>query len=152
PFRSWDHGDTLYELGSDSVVVLLANVPLLGDWNSIDGAFAFFTSEEEATHYHHDHLGDGRSRMLLLVPGSLGDPRAAMTSLQPRPVRDLCARLRELARVNPFARWCVNPDSHRENSACGGFLGSGVAMGEGSGDEAVRMAAVSGIWRVMPGN
>ena len=99
-------------------MVLLANVPLLGDWNSTEGAFAFFTSEEEATHYHDHHLGDGRNRMLF-GPGAPDDPHEAMASLRPRPVQDLRARLAELADINPLAAWCVNPDGHRENSAYG---------------------------------
>ena len=153
PFRWWEQGDTLYELGSESIVVLLANVPLLGDWNSTEGAFAFFTSEEEATHYHDHHLGDGRNRMLF-GPGAPDDPHEAMASLRPRPVQDLRARLAELADINPLAAWCVNPDGHRENSAYGRlFYGGPHPVGLGETDtEAPRMGAVSGIWKVLPDN
>src|SRR5262249_14272145 len=56
PFREWNQGDPLYELRTADLVVLLAHVPLLGDWNSTEGAFAFFTSEDEAEHYRHHHL------------------------------------------------------------------------------------------------
>jgi hypothetical protein len=143
PFRGWQQGETLHELGSDSLVVLLANVPLLGDWNSTEGAFAFFTSEEQATHYHQHHLGDGRNRMLFVAAGAPNDPHEAMASLKPRPVMDLKVRLKELSQINPLAAWCVNPDGHRENSGYGRLDNS---------TEAPRMAAVSGIWTVIPGN
>jgi hypothetical protein len=154
PFRCWEQGEALYELGSDSIVVLLANVPLLGNWNSTEGAFAFFTSEEQATHYHHHHLGDGRNRMLFVGPGAPKDPHEAMASLRPTPVADLRARLEELSRISPLAAWCVNPDGHRENSAYGRlFYGEHHPVGlPDDGSEAPRMAAVSGIWKVMPGN
>ncbi len=33
PFRAWNHGDPLYELATDGIVVLIADVPLMGDWN-----------------------------------------------------------------------------------------------------------------------
>lgn len=144
PFRQWDHGDVLYELRSDDLVVLLADVPLLGDWNSTEGAFAFFTSEQEAAHYHSHHLGDGRNRMVSVTSRAPNDPHEAMASLRPRPVADLQIRLSELAGVNPFAAWCVNPDGHRENSAYGR-----LRFGD---SEPARMGAVSGIWKVMPGN
>lgn len=154
PFRGWQQGETLYELGSDSIVVLLATVPLLGDWNSTEGAFAFFTSEEQATHYHHHHLGDGRNRMLFVAAGAPNDAHEAMASLRPRPILDLRARLQELSQINPVAAWCVNPDGHRENSAYGRLLDVGhhpVGLPDGDA-EAVRMTAVSGIWTVMPDN
>ncbi len=154
PFRGWQQGEALYELGSESIVVLLANVPLLGDWNSTEGAFAFFTSEEQATHYHQHHLGDGRNRMLFVGAGAPNDVFKAMASLKPRPILDLKVRLKELSEINLLAAWCVNPDGHRENSAYGRlFYGGHHPVGRSDGDAgAPRMAAVSGIWTVMPGN
>lgn len=151
PFRSWNDGDPFYELGSDSLVFLVSDVPLMGDWNSTEGAFAFFTSEEEATHYQQHHLGNGRNRMLLA--GS-GDPGVAMATVRPRPVSDLRSRLKELVAINPLAAWCVNPDGHRENSAYGRLHYGGThptGLNE-DGADAPRMASVSGIWKVIPGN
>ena len=154
PFRSWEQGDTVYELGSDSIMILLANVPLLGDWNSTEGAFAFFTSEEKAVHYHCHHLGDGRNRMLVVAPDSPTDPHEAMAGLKPRPVKDLQTRLAEMAQIYPTAAWCVNPDDNRENSGYGRLIYSGdYSKGFKDGGSAhFRMGAVSGIWRVTPGN
>jgi hypothetical protein len=151
PFRNWEQGDKLYELRSDSLVVLIANVPLLGDWNSPKGAFAFFTSKEEATHYHHHHLGDGRNRMLLVSPGAPEDAHEAMASLQPRPLNDLNSRLEELSTISPIAAWCVNPDGHRENSAYGRIFGSNFSDDD-LHRQAPSMSAVSGIWNVQPNN
>ena len=144
PFRGWDHGETLYELGSECIVVLIAEVPLLGDWNSVDGAFAFFTSEDKALHFRDHHLGDGRNRMLFITAGSSDDPHQAMASLRSRPVSDLRARLTVLASISPIAAWCVNPDGPREDSAYGRF--------PGKNSETPSMAALSGIWNVLPGN
>ena len=155
PFRWWEQGETIYELSSESIVVRLSSVPLLGDWNSTAGAFAFFTSEEEAIHYHQHHLGNGRNRMQVVGPNAPSDPHEAMASLRPSPVTDLKARLRELAEISPVAAWCVNPDGHRENSAYGRLLYGGVhpvGLGDDSSNEAPSMAAVSGIWNVMPNN
>jgi hypothetical protein len=154
PFREWQQGETLFELRSESIVVLLANVPLLGDWNSTEGAYAFFASKEQATHYLMHHLGDGRNRMVFVASDGPDDAHAAMDSLEPRPVSNLSERLRELSQISPFAAWCVNPDGHRENSAYGRlFYGGDHPAGiPNSPAEAPRMAAVSGIWRVMPGN
>ena len=140
PFRGWQQGGLLYELRSESLFVLLAHVPLLGHWNSTEGAFAFFTSEESARHYHQHHLGNGRNRMLRIAKGGPEEPRAAMASLRPWPVRDLQQRLDELAKISPLAAWCVNPDGHREDASYGRL----------SFD--LKMIAVSGIWSVRPQN
>ena len=154
PFRGWEQGDTLYELASDSIVVLLANVPLLGDWNSTEGAFAFFTSEEQATHYQHQHLGDGRNRMIFHGANAPLDPHEAMASLAPRPIIDLRSRLEQLSEINPFANWCINPDGHRENSAYGRLIPFGQPpVGKSKkANSGPQMTAVSGIWTVMPSN
>ncbi len=154
PFRGWEQGDALYELASESTVVLLANVPLLGDWNSTEGAFAFFTSEEHANHYQHHHLGDGRNRMIFHGANAPLDPHEAMASLGPRPIIDLRSRLEQLSEINPFANWCINPDGHRENSAYGRLIHFDRTPVGGS-EEAnsdPQMTAVSGIWTVMPSN
>ena len=156
PFRDWDDGDPLFEICSDSLVVLLANVHLLGPWNSPDGAFAFFTSADKAEHYLRHHLGDGRNRMLLAGPGAPESPAAAFASLAVRPVTDLRVRLQELAGVAPIAAWCVNPDGHREDSGYGRLVYGGehpAALSPNSDDvDEPRMVAVSGIWSVAPGN
>jgi hypothetical protein len=148
PFRGWQQGETLYELGTENIVVLLAHVPLLGPWNSTEGAFAFFTSEEAAIDYREYRLADGRSRMLYLG-GQPTNDEEAMASLRPRPVRDLSRRLRELSQINPGAAWCVNPAGHREDSACGRWFDDELAH---TTSAIHRMAAVSGIWQVIPGN
>jgi hypothetical protein len=154
PFREWEQGGLVYELCNDDIVVMLADVPILGDWNSTEGAFAFFTSEERAEHYRDHHLGNGRNRMLFLGSGALNDPQEAMAAIHPRQVPDLRVRLVELATVNPVAAWCLNPDDHRENTACGRLpLGGNRPVGAGQGqDEVPKLAAVSGIWDVLPGN
>lgn len=156
PFRDWDDGDPLFEICSDSVVVLLANVHLLGPWNSSDGAFAFFTSADKAEHYLRDHLGDGRNRMVLVGTDAPESPEAAFASLAVRPVTDLRGRLLILAEVAPVAAWCVNPDGHREDSGYGrlGYAEdhpAAIAPNTDDIDEP-RMVAVSGIWSVAPGN
>lgn len=148
PFRSWDHGDPLYELATDDIVVLLANVPLLGDWNSIDGAVAFFTSEADAYHYQRFHLADGRNQMWLSGPNAPRGAREAMGSLRPRSVADLRVRLAELRALLPFAAWCVNPDGHRENAGCGRLLVDGESDRGGQ----FHMSAVSGVWTVSADN
>jgi len=155
PFRVWEQGERLYELGSDDVVVLVGNVPLLGDWNSTEGAFAFFTSEDDASHFRDHHLCQGRGENRIMIgPNGPDGPRHAIAELTARPVLDLRARLEELSQINPLAAWCVNPDGHRENSAYGRLLYGGqhpVGLPDDSA-EAPWMAAVSGIWKVMPGN
>jgi hypothetical protein len=154
PFRDWQQGESLYELRSESLVVLLAHVPLLGHWNSIEGAFAFFTSEVEALHYQQHHLGNGRNRMLRVAKGGPDDPHAAMASLKPWPVRDLRNRIEELSQIRPLAAWCINPDSHRENAAYGRLSFDGefsVGMPDVTA-ASPKMEAVSGIWLVMSGN
>ena len=91
PFRGWNHGDLLYELRSENAVVLLADVPLLGHWNSTDGAFAFFTSREEADHYLQDHIRGGFNRILSGLPDRRHDRSAAPAGLRSCPVEDLRA-------------------------------------------------------------
>jgi hypothetical protein len=155
PFRDWQHGDPFYELCTEDIVVMLADVPLLGDWNSTEGAFAFFTSRDQAEHYHHHHLGDGRNRMLFVGSGAPSDAYEAMGSLRPTAVTDLGVRLAQLAEVSPLAAWCVNPDEHRENCGYGRLALSGhhpVTLNPKSTDKAARMAAVSGVWRLDAGN
>ncbi|MFM7295685.1 MAG: hypothetical protein ACKO4Q_00460, partial [Planctomycetota bacterium] len=80
PFRDWEDGDPLFEIRADGIVVLIAEVHLLGHWNSTEGAFAFFTSEEQAAHYLSHHLGDGRNRMLMLGSDAPESAEAAFGS------------------------------------------------------------------------
>lgn len=152
PFRNWKNGDPLFEIRATDVVVLLADVPLVGDWNSTEGAFAFFTSAEQAEHYLTQHLRNGQNRVLT---GPLAPPSDfAVTTLAVQPVLDLKARLGELLDVNPFAIWCVNPDSHREDTAYGRLAvrqGHEIGFAVGESRE-TRMAAVSGIWVLEPSN
>lgn len=154
PFRSWDDGDVLFEIASATDVVLLADIPLLGDWNSTDGAFAFFTSEEHAEYFLRNRLGDGRNRMLSIVKSAPEDPYVAMGNLRPHVVTDLHSRLTELCKYAPLAAWCVNPSSHREDSGYGRLHYGGkhpVAL-QNDGLITFRMASVSGIWRLKPNN
>lgn len=154
PFRDWDHGDQFYELRTDKLVVLLANVPLLEDWNSTEGAFAFFTEEANAHHYLEHHLGDGRNRMLSVGPFDHNDARQMMASLRSEPVHDLRDRLAELQQIKPFAAWCINPDSSRENGGYGRliYVNHPAAVGETASGPLPRMIAVSGHWSVQPRN
>ncbi len=155
PFRDWDHGDPLYELRTDDLVVVLAHEPLQQDWNSTKGAFAFFTSQEEAEHFHKVHLGNGRNRMVPVGPNPPQDPHEAMASLRPTPVADLRSRLLELVDVSPLAAWCINPDGHRERTAYGRLIFHGdhpVSMQGVATDEVPKMATLSGIWRVLSDN
>lgn len=145
PFRNWRDGDPLYELAADEITVLIANVPLLGHWKSPQGALAFFTTAEEAAHYHHHRLGDGVNRMLV-GPTGPEDAQTAIESLTPQAVSDLNGRLRDLAENFSRTAWCVNPSGHRENSAYGWLMtGSHPNM-------APQMRTVAGIWDVRPGN
>jgi len=162
PFRNWSQGDPLYELGADGTVLLFGDVSLLGDWNSLDGAFAFFTSREKAQdhldHLHHDHLGNTMFLQEAGTTAAPGDQGAWKESLRPIPVPDLNARLRELTDWLPAYTWCVNPKGHREDSAYGTISASGLyrpqptALREDPAGADPRMTAVSGIWRVLPGN
>jgi hypothetical protein len=145
PFRYWDQGDPLYELATESLVVLLASVPLMGDWNSPDGAFAFFTSAEEALHYRDHRLGDGRNRMI--ANGELGDHDSVdlMASLEPMRVDDVASRLQELKAIQGMAAWCINPSGHREDSGFG-------RLWEPRNDSVHQLRTVAGNWLVRPGN
>ena len=145
PFRHWDHGAPLYELATKNLVVLLAEVPLMGDWNSTDGAFAFFTTEEEARYYHARHLANGRNRMIALGKSVEGDPALLMASLKPVKVSDLAGRLRELKKIMGTAAWCINPSGHRGSGGFGRFWESN----KGSN---FQLRTVAGNWRVLPGN
>lgn len=89
PFRDWKQGDPLYELRSETHVVVLSDVPLLGDWNSPDGSFAFFTTKEQAIEYHQNHLGDGKNRMIPMENTAPLNSRAIIANMFPRPMRDL---------------------------------------------------------------
>jgi len=155
PFRNWDQGEPLYELRSDSLAVLIAEVPLLGDWNSTEGAFAFFTESADAEHYRECRLGDGRNRMIGLGASTCTSAEELMASIRPQPVIDLSTRLAELVTVNPLAAWCVNPTGHRENAAYGRLeFGTDHPAQLRVGDESTppRMIAVSGHWLVKPEN
>jgi hypothetical protein len=152
PFRDWDHGAPLYELRSDDALLLLSDVPLIGAWNSTEGAFAFFTSRERAERYLEEQLNDGRNWLLGVGDRDVSEDLA--NKLRAAPVHDLQTRLHELYRLRPLAAWCVNPAGHRENAAYGRlFYGDAhpVSM-SGNAADAPRMAAVSGIWRVLPDN
>lgn len=154
PFQTWQQGGLLYELCSDHAVVLLANVALLGDWNSPDGAFAFFLSAEGAEHYLRAHLGDGRNKMAFTSAGGPKTAAGAMASLGVRPVRDLRSRLAQLCDVRPEAAWCVNPDGHRGNSGFGRMCERGrlpIAFFTDP-NEAIHMTTVAGRWRLLPNN
>ena len=154
PFRSWDDGDVLYELASETDVVLLADVPLLGNWNSTVGSFAFFTSEENADYYLKNLLGNDKNRMLSIAKSAPEDPYEAMAKIRPRAITDLQSRLTELSLFAPFAAWCVNPNSHREDSGYGRLhYGGDHPVGRQQGVQVTyRMAAVSGIWRLVQNN
>lgn len=145
PFRVRDNGDPLYELTTDGIVVLLADVPSMGDWNSPDGAFAFFTTEQAALDYHADQLGDGRNRMMTTGEPVAGDPDEMMASLKPTRVDDLANRLKELKQLWGTAAWCINPSGHREDSGFGRLFESGE-------DNGFQLRTVAGNWRVCAGN
>jgi hypothetical protein len=155
PFRDWKSGDPLYELRSEHHVVLLSHVGLLGDWNSPEGSFAFFTSKELALDYHQNHLGNGRNRMFPFAFGAPEDPHKAMANLMPRRIYDLRIRLNQLTKINLDAAWCVNPHSHRENAAYGRLapfsLGAKI-VGNERVFETPKMFAVSGVWKVKANN
>jgi hypothetical protein len=145
PFRAWDDGDPLYELTTDGIVVLLADVPAMGDWNSPDGAFAFFTSEQAALDYHAHRLGDGRNRMMTTGKPVADNPGEMIASLKPARVDDLANRLQELNQVWGSAAWCINPSGHREDSGFG-------RLWERWEDKCFRLRTVAGNWLVRSGN
>jgi hypothetical protein len=154
PFRNWKNGDPLFEIRSDGLVVLLAEVELIGHWNSTDGAFAFFTSQEEAQHYLTHHIGNGWNQIRPIGSQASMSAKDALASLRVRPVSDLKARLQDLARISPIAAWCINPDGHRENSGYGRLWFAGehpARLAQKEGEE-TRMLAVSGIWRLDSAN
>jgi hypothetical protein len=132
-------------LRGDGIVVLLANVPLMGDWNSPDGAVAFFTSEDAALEFHQHHLGDGRNRMIMTKDTGMADPAEAMASLTPHRIEDLGLRLKELEQVVGMSAWCINPTGHREDSGFG-------RLWETESDGSFKLRTVAGNWKVRPGN
>jgi hypothetical protein len=150
PFRDWEHGDQLFEIANDHCVILVADVPLLGDWNSTDGSFAFFSSEIAAERFHRFCVADGQNRMIV-TGGDLVEPEDIWKSLEVRPVSDLASRLDHLASINPFAKWCVNPRGYRENAGYGA-LGLGGPNDGGPtdpiNDTGYVLETVSGTWRV----
>lgn len=154
PFRYWEDGNPLYELATDNILVLLADVPLLGSWNSTDGAFAFFTSEENAEYYLNHRLADEKNRILVKSDSTTETPNELVSNLRPRMVVDLSSRLSELAKIFPVAAWCINPSSHREDSGYGRLMyGGDHPVGREPGDHVTyRMATVSGIWRLLKDN
>lgn len=141
PFRNWEQGDPLYELATEGLVVLLASVPLLGDWNSPEGAFAFFTSAEEALYYRDHFLGNGRNRIIGTGESGDGDPADLMASLEALRVDDVASRLQELKAIQGMAAWCINPSGHRED---GGF----GRLWEPRNDSAHQLRTVAGNWLV----
>ena len=145
PFREWDNGDPLYELRTDGIVVLLAEVPSMGDWSSPDGAIAFFTSEQAAIDYRAHQLSDGRSRMMTTGESVADDPGEMMASLKPSKVKDLAKRLRELKQVFSLAAWCINPSGHRADSGFG-------RLWENEEGTCFRLRTVAGNWLVRSGN
>lgn len=165
PFRGWDHGDALFEVRSGNAIVLLADVPLLGHWNSPEGAVAFFTSRELAAEFIHDYLP--RTRVALLYPPDAPAPRVVDrpdvpdAPRSPKPVLriesvpDLARRVLALRDIIPLAAFAVNPTGHRESSGYGRIDFAGphpVVVGGLAGDGIPRMAGVSGIWKILPGN
>jgi len=155
PFRGWNHGDMLYEIRSDQLTVVLADVPVMGDWNSTEGAFAFFTNYEDARYYIEHSLGDGQNKMLSTEPGAPDDRDEAMTSLRPETVHDLRKRLVEFAEINPFAAWSINPNGHRENSGYGRLFDEeqhSMQSDSTGSDPTFRLIAVSGHWSLQPKN
>jgi len=145
PFRYWEQGDPLYELSAEGLAVLIANVPLMGDWNSPDGAFVFFTSEEEALDYHAHHIGDGCNRIMGIGKSSVGTRREVMASLKPKRIEDVANRLKEMEEIWGTAAWCINPRGHREDSGFGRFRGTE----EGP---CFKLRTVAGNWVVHPDN
>ena len=145
PFRHWVQGDPLYELTTEGLVVLLASVPLLGDWNSPEGAFAFFTSAEEALYYRDHLLGNGRNRLIVTGDSGHGDPSDLMASLEALRVDDVANRLEELKGIQGMAAWCINPSGHREDSGLG-------RLWEPLNDSVHQLRTVAGNWLVRAGN
>lgn len=118
PFRDWENGDFFYELRGENDILLLGNVPLLGNWNSTEGAVPFFTSENDAHHFFAHYLGQGQNRILNSRQNTPDLPQFIM-NIRPTPIKDLALRLKELSDITPFAAWCINPNGHRENSGYG---------------------------------
>ena len=92
------------------------------------------------------------------------------TRVQHQPVRvpgrlRICARGWRNCAIDPLAAWCVNPMGHREDTGCGRLLDVVSNPGAKESDDSttedadqdaveatLRMATVSGTWKVMPGN
>ena len=147
PFRGWNHGDPLFELRNERTSLQIANVPILGDWISIDGAFAFFTDQECAEHYLAHYLERERYRLIFSPESQIGNGyiKEPLEKLVATPVVDLQQRLGELNEISPFSDWCINPIGHRENSGYGSLLGKQDANLSETG---FCMKSVSGIWKI----
>lgn len=115
---NWSSGDPLFELRTAAHFLLIGHVPLLGDWNSFVGSLAFFTSEESAEEYRGNLCKAGSCRIMQEESGEF-DPGAGPDLLSLHEVRDLGARLSDLARVAPLACWSINPGGGREASGYG---------------------------------
>lgn len=89
PFREWKQGNPLYELRSETHVVVLSDVPLLGDWNSPDGSFAFFTTKEQAIEYLQNHLDNEKHRMIPIATTAPQNSHVNLAIVFPRLMRDL---------------------------------------------------------------
>ena len=138
PFRSWEQGDPFYELKGDNLRLRIAECPLLGDWINIDGAFAIFTSEEDAWHYLHQHAFSGNNLIDVRAQTGMELPdEPPVEQLVPHPIHDLAERISEMTEETPFVSICIDPDGHREN------------MAYVRDDEIV---SVSGRWKILPGN
>lgn len=146
PFRGWKQGDPLYELRTDSMLILLSDVPLLGDWNSTDGAFAFFTNLEEANYYKNHLLEIGQNRIIGLEDSYIStESSPRIDSVQPVRIDDISARLNELEEIWQLATWCINPHSHRESSGFG-------RIWERNKDSGFQLRTAAGNWLIKKGN
>ena len=138
PFRYWEQGEPFYELKGDNMRLRIAECRLLGDWINIDGAFAIFTSEDDASHYLHQHAFSGNNLIDVREQTGVELPdQPPIEQLAPHPIYDLAERVSEMTEEAPFVSICINPDGHREDMAY-------VRNGE--------LISVAGRWRILPGN
>lgn len=150
PFRDWEQGNCLYELRIGSEFPFLSEVSLIGDWISLYGAYPLFTSEEKAL-YFSKHLLNRQQLGLLGFPDNSNEDNNDEESIKVIATSNLIETLRKVADAMPFAHFCINPGTHRENSGYG-RLSDFIDSDKNSNCSFIKMYSVAGTWKILPNN
>ena len=151
PFRNWEQGDPLYEVSCSEGFQTVAEVSILEEYNSPEGAYPFFTNIENAKCFL-DRINNISGAEFSREEVSY-QKKVFNLPLEVREVKDLRERLTQLDEYW-FLKIAINPFQHRENSAWG-FLHSNGPTGDEDIDKTIRalndkgsywIRSVSGIW------